>query len=248
MISGMIIVIKSIYVVIYIIIASIISLPLYLFVCIVGLFSKKKKAWYSQKIVKVLFSVLIFTIGVKIKAFGIENVPKDEPVLFVANHRGFVDIVAVYVTCPISVGFVSKKEIKKVPCFRTWMKFMNCIFLDRSNIKEGMKSILQGIDNIKNGHSMIIMPEGTRNKQEGLLPFKKGSFKMAEKTNCKIVPVAISNSDEVLEKHMPKVKKATVTIQYGQAIDYANLTKDEKKTIAVDVREVVLKMLDNVNK
>lgn len=240
--------IKSIYVVIYIIIASIISLPLYLFVCIVGLFSKKKKAWYSQKIVKVLFSVLIFTIGVKIKAFGIENVPKDEPVLFVANHRGFVDIVAVYVTCPISVGFVSKKEIKKVPCFRTWMKFMNCIFLDRSNIKEGMKSILQGIDNIKNGHSMIIMPEGTRNKQEGLLPFKKGSFKMAEKTNCKIVPVAISNSDEVLEKHMPKVKKATVTIQYGQAIDYANLTKDEKKTIAVDVREVVLKMLDNVNK
>jgi len=240
--------IKGIYVVIYIIIASIISLPLYLFVCIVGLFSKKKKAWYSQRIVRVFFKVLIFTIGVKVKASGMENVPKDEPVLFVSNHRGFTDIVAVYVSCPIQVGFVSKKEIKKVPCFRTWMKFMNCVFLDRANIKEGMKTILKAIDNIKNGYSMIIMPEGTRNKNEGVLPFKKGSFKLAEKTNCKIVPVAISNSDEVLEKHIPKVKSATVTIQYGQAIDYVNLTKEKKKTIATDVRELILEMLDNVNK
>ena len=238
--------IKGIYVVLYIAIVAILSMPLYLFVCIVGIFDKKKKAWYSQKIVSAIFKILIFTIGVKIEASGMEKVPRDEPVLFISNHRGFADIVAVYTTCPITVGFVSKKEVKKVPCLRTWMKFLNCLFLDRENIKEGLKTILQGIENIKNGYSMIIMPEGTRSKEEGVLPFKKGSFKMAEKTKCKIVPVAISNSDEVLEKHMPKVKACTVTIQYGDAIDYANLSKEEQKTIATDVRDVIIKMLDNI--
>ena len=90
---------------------------------------------------------------------------------------------------------------------------MNCLFLDRENMKESLKVILQGIEYIKEGHSIFIMPEGTRNQGEGLLPFKEGSLKMAEKTGCAIIPVALSNTDAVFERQKPWVKKAHVIIQ-----------------------------------
>lgn len=56
--------------------------------------------------------------------------------------------------------------------------------LNRDNIKEGMKTILKGIELIKNGSSVFIFPEGTRSKDEELLPFKEGSLKIAEKVNA----------------------------------------------------------------
>ena len=103
---------------------------------------------------------------------------------------------------------VSKKEIAKVPGLRIWMKFINCVFLDRENPREGIKAILKGIENIKSGISMFISPEGTRNSGEGLLEFKPGSLKMAEKTGCPIVPVAITNADKVFEDHLPWIQLA----------------------------------------
>ena len=69
-----------------------------------------------------------------------------------------------------------------MPLLRTWMRRLHCLFIDRENVKEALKTILAGIDNVKNGISMCIFPEGTRNKTDDLmLPFKEGSFKIAEK-------------------------------------------------------------------
>ena len=65
-------------------------------------------------------------------------------------------------------GYVAKKEMNKFLYVRRWMNNIQCLFLDRENMKEGLKTILKGIDNIKNGISVFIFPEGTRNKCDGI--------------------------------------------------------------------------------
>ena len=90
----------------------------------------------------------------------------------------FFDILLTYSRCPRLTGYVAKKEMEKIPLLSTWMRFVYCLFLDRENPKEGLKTILQAIDYVKQGISICIFPEGTRNKGEELsmLPFKEGAF------------------------------------------------------------------------
>ena len=117
--------IKFIMAVTYLLLVGIVSLPLYLVVNIIGKFNERKKVEVSQKIVVHFFRVMLAICGVKVDARGLENVPKDEAVLFMANHRGYFDILAVYATIPTLVGFISKKEIKKIPSVGVWMKYIN---------------------------------------------------------------------------------------------------------------------------
>lgn len=131
--------------------------------------------------------MILFLAGTKLTVIGEENVPKDQPVLYIGNHRSYFDIVITYARCPRLTGYVAKSEMLKVPLLRTWMKRLYCLFLDRSDIKQGLQTILTGIAQIKDGVSMCIFPEGTRNTNASeldLLPFHEGSLKMAEKTGC----------------------------------------------------------------
>ena len=159
--------------------------------------------------------------------------------MYVFNHRGFYDILAGYTTAPYPTAFVSKKEIGKVPMVSRWMKYMNCLFLDRSDIRQGLQTILQGVELLKNGTSVYIAPEGTRNTGEELLEFHAASFKLAEKSKCPIVPVALNNTDEVLEKHMPWIHKAHVIIEYCEPIYTEDLDRTQRKQLADNVRDIL---------
>ena len=147
-----------------------------------------------------MFRCLLKLAGVTITVKGEENIPKDTAVLYVGNHRSYFDILTGYTTVPTLLGFVAKKEMEKIPILRTWMANVNCLFLDRKNIKEGLKTILQGIEKVKNGISIWIFPEGTRNTNEDiteLLPFKEGSLKIAEKSGCPVIGQRLVNSGQL---------------------------------------------------
>lgn len=222
----------------------IISIPIYLIALIIGIFNHRAKVAFSQKLAKIGFTIVLFFAGTKRKVIGIENVPQDEAVLYAANHRGFADIPVGYITLPTLTGFVAKKELSKIPLMSWWMRNLNCLFLDRKNLKAGLKTILKGAEYMKQGYSMFIMPEGTRSQGADMLPFKEGSMKMAEKTGCAIIPVAITNSDAVFERQAPRVKKATVIMHYGKPIYPNDLDKEEKKHIGAYVRNIIEKMLE----
>ena len=88
--------------------------------------------------------------------------------------------------------------MEPIPLLSSWMKYLHCLFLDRKDIKAGMKTILTAIDEAKNGVSICIFPEGTRNKNESeldMLPFHEGSFKIATKSGCPIIPVSYTHLD-----------------------------------------------------
>ena len=66
--------------------------------------------------------------------------------LYVGNHRSYFDILVGYTKVPGLMGFVAKKEMEKIPLLSKWMLNVNCLFLDRNNIKRRFKTILAGIE------------------------------------------------------------------------------------------------------
>ena len=108
---------------------------------------------------------------------------------------------------------------------------------------EGLKTIKTAIEYVKKGISICIFPEGTRNKNGSeleMLPFHEGSFKIASKTSCAIVPMAIYNSAAIFEDHLPKVKKATVILEYCKPIYMKDLEKEDQKHIGAYTRNIIM--------
>lgn len=232
--------IRLILVAVFVFLFLVLSIPLMIIEWIIGKFNMDVKSRSSLAIVNWAFRCVIFLSGAKVTALGEENVPKDTPVLYVANHRSYYDIILTYVRVPRPTGYIAKKEMLKIPLLSNWMKNLHCLFLDRENIKEGMKTILSGIEKVKSGISICIFPEGTRNKEKDtFLPFHEGSFKIAEKAGCPIVPMTIVNSAAIFEDHLPKIKKAKVVIEYGKPIYPGELPKEERKFLGAGVQKII---------
>lgn len=236
----------------FLVIFFIISIPIYLMELLIGRFNYHAMVASSQKIVVGAFRIILFICGTKRTVIGQENVPKDEAVLYISNHRSYFDIPVAYTTVPTLTGFMAKKEIARIPFLSYWMRFLQCLFLDRDDIKQGLKTILKGIEQVKAGYSVFISPEGTRSQGTEMKPFKEGSFKIAEKTGCAIIPVSITNTDEAFENHAPWIRPAHVIIEYGKPIYPKELPKEQQKFLGAYVqgiiRETLIKNAPLVNK
>lgn len=234
--------IRFIIIVILVVGFLILSIPILIAEWLIGKFNPKARDISSLRIVQFMFKVILFVAGTRITVIGEEHVPKDVPVLYVGNHRSYFDIVLTYARCPGLTGYVAKDSMLKIPLLSTWMKRLYCLFLNRTDIKEGLKTILQGIEQIKSGISMCIFPEGTRNRSEDetqLMPFKEGSLKMAEKTGCPIIPMSINNTASIFEGHMPFVRPCHVILEYGEPIYPKELPKEQKKFLGAHCREII---------
>ncbi len=207
---------------------------------IIGKSNPALKDKSSKALVGWGFRCIQHLAGVKLIVKGQENIPTDTAVLYVGNHRSYFDIVLTLSLFPRVTGYVAKKEMDRVPILRLWMRNIHCLFLDRENIKEGLKTILKGVDEVKNGHSLCIFPEGTRNKvNDTFLPFHEGSFKIAEKGKVPIIPMTIVNSAGIFEDHLPKVKKGAVVIDFGEPIYLEKLDKQVRKSLATHVGNMI---------
>lgn len=207
---------------------------------IIGRFQKEKEDYQCLRMVQAAFKLMLKVTGADITVIGEEHVP-DGPVLFIGNHRSYFDILLTYSRCRRLTGYVAKKEMLRYPLLCSWMKRLYCLFLDRENPREGLKTILEAIEYVKRGVSICIFPEGTRNEGEELsiLPFHSGSFKIAEKSGCPIVPISMNNTAEIFENHFPRIKKTHVIIEYGQPIYMDQMEKEQKKNIAQYCQDLI---------
>ena len=241
---------RSVLIVIFVFFYLLLGLPVLGVMWIIGKFNSEWADKVQLRNVQWAFRCIIFLSGTKIDFIGEENVPADEAVLYIGNHRSFFDIIITYSRCPRLTGYISKKSIMKVPVLGLWMKRLHCLFLDREDIKQGLKVILAAIDQVKAGISICVFPEGTRCKNQDdptdVLPFKEGTFKIATKSKCKIVPMAIVGTNEIFEDHLPWVKKKHVVIRYGTPIDPATLSKEDQKHLGAYCRGVIVDMLKEI--
>lgn len=222
----------------------ILGIPLLGIEYLIGKKNPRKRDISSLRMVQWAFRVIYKICGVKLTVIGYENVPKDQAVLYVANHNSYFDIIISYSLCPDLTGYIAKDDVKKIPLLGAWMERLYCLFMNRDDMKQSLKIILQGIEYIKKGISICIFPEGTRGKTDEMIPFKEGSMKIAEKTGCPIIPIAISNTRSIVIDHIPHVKPAHVVLEYGKPIYPKELPKEERKALGRVTQNVIQEMLD----
>lgn len=224
---------RFIIVALFVVLFLILSIPLLIAEWIIGRFNPGLKDRSSLAIVNWAFRQVLRLAGVKVTYLGEERIPRDRPVLYIGNHRSYFDIVMTYVRVPRPTGYIAKIEMEKIPLLSSWMKNLHCLFLDRKDLKQGAKIILTAIGKIKDGVSICIFPEGTRNREaDTFLPFHAGSFKIAEKTGCPIIPMAINNAGSIFEDHIPKIRKTHVIIEYGEPILPRELSREDKRRLS----------------
>ncbi|SFB16395.1 1-acyl-sn-glycerol-3-phosphate acyltransferase [Lentibacillus halodurans] len=175
---------------------------------------------------------------------GREKLP-DGPVLIVANHQGLFDILTLLGHLEKPIGFIAKKEIKKLPIVSNWMKQLNCVFIDRSDRRQSVEAINQGIANLKEGRSIVIFPEGTRGKGSKLNSFKSGGLKLATKANVPIVPVAINGTYQLLESGKGCIGTSTITLTVIDPIYPDEYEDKTHRELAAEIQGIIENALDS---
>lgn len=228
---------------IFVVLFLVLSIPLMIYEKHHRKNNEEKADMESLRIVQWALRCVGFLSGMKLTVKGQENIPKEEAVLFAANHNGIFDVVAAYPLMERRTGFVAKDVVEKVPLLSVWMKRLHCLFLDRHDPRAGMQMILDSITLIKSGISVFIFPEGTRSKDGKIGEFKPGAVKMASKTGCAIIPVAITGTRECLEGRKFFRFRLPVSVTFGKPIYPKELEAEQQKFLAAYVQSKVEEML-----
>ncbi|WP_084245652.1 lysophospholipid acyltransferase family protein [Planomicrobium okeanokoites] len=180
----------------------------------------------------------------EVSVTGLELLPEG-PVLIVSNHEGNFDIPVILSSIPKPFGFISKKEVKKLPVIPVYMEDMNCVFIDRTDRRSALKSISDTAEKLKEGHSILIFPEGTRSKGNGLGEFKAGFMRIAADAGVPILPLAIQGTADIMEKNNNKIKPAQVRLKILEPIAHETFKSMPSKEAIQFVKDKIEAALQN---
>jgi 1-acyl-sn-glycerol-3-phosphate acyltransferase len=182
-----------------------------------------------------------FMSGIKLKVRGLENIPKNQPLIIVANHQGAADIPVLLGNIPVCFRFAVKKELFGLPVFGWYLRQAGYFPIDRALILSAYKMVEKIIEILKTGESVMIFPEGTRSRDGSLGEFKRGSLMAALKAGVPILPVAIDGSYNIMPRGTWLVRPTKVTLGIGKPI----LIKSEAEYDAKvkEVRDAIAALL-----
>ena len=181
--------------------------------------------------------------NVKIKSYGVENIPNKNGFMLFPNHQGMYDVLALLDVCPKPLSVVAKKEVAKIPLLKQLFKVMNVIFMDREDVRQSMQVIIEVSKQVAQGRNYIIFPEGTRSKNGNKVgEFKGGSFKAATKAKCPIVPVALIDSFKPFDTG--STKSITVQVHFLQPLMYEEYKDMKTNDIAEEVKRRIVEVIE----
>ena len=181
--------------------------------------------------------------GSTVEVSGTENLPKEGPVVFISNHQGNFDIPLIMSYIDMPKGFISKIEAKKIPIVVKWMELIHCVFMDRSTLKGSAGAIIEGIKVIKEGHSLVIFPEGTRSRGDQMGDYKHASFKLATKPGVPIVPITIDGSYKIMEQNHNKITPSHVKLTIHPTVTTKGLSKEALEALPEQVMTTIASAL-----
>ncbi|MGL4668784.1 MAG: lysophospholipid acyltransferase family protein [Saezia sp.] len=153
--------------------------------------------------------------------------------IYFANHRSHADAVLLWSALPSGI----RRQTRPVAGADYWLtnavkryvaeKVFQCVLIDRERSENGPDPIEQMVEALDAGASLIIFPEGTRNLEEGVKPFKSGLYHLAKaRPEVELVPVWLENMGRVMPKGAVIPVPLICTLNFGEAM---HLTTDESK-------------------
>ena len=177
--------------------------------------------------------------GIWVKVEGREKIIADKTYVFVANHSNALDIAFTGSCINHYYKPLVKKELLSTPVLGQLLR-MTSLAVDRKDAESRKKSTIKMIDWLKNGLSLLIFPEGTRNRTE--LPLKEfydGAFKVAIESKASIAPIVLINIRGLQEATSLMVKPGLVTMRFLDPIDTTNMTNDDVESLKNKVHQQI---------
>ena len=183
--------------------------------------------------------------GCKANVTGLENIPKDRAVVFAANHQGDYDVPLTMVYLGAPPAMVAKIETSKIPMVRTWMKLLDCIFIDRKDPRQAITA-MRGADKIlESGRNIVVFPEGTRSRGDHMNEFKTGVFKIPFSCGAPIVPVVIDGSYKIMEANHNLMCPGTVNVKVLPMIETAGMDRAAQKALPGEIARMIAEAKGN---
>ena len=159
-------------------------------------------------------------VNINLNIKGKNNIP-NIPVLYICNHASMLDSFILFTSVDEPIGCVVADEPvwRSMPIVSTWAKLTKCVYINREENREGIKSINEAANNILNGQSMAIFPEGdltwVKDPNAVISDFRNGALKIAYKAKCPIVTLVIKNSKGTYEGFQPigKINSNSVEVE-----------------------------------
>jgi 1-acyl-sn-glycerol-3-phosphate acyltransferase len=177
--------------------------------------------------------------GIEVHTKGLANIPTEKPVVYVANHQSFFDILTLGATLPGTFRFVAKRELKKIPIMAGSLKAAGHIYIDRQRRQSAFGSYQKAAEIVKGGVSALVFGEGTRSRTGNLLPFKKGPFVLAIAAQVPVLPVYCAHTFGILPKGEWRIHPHPVTLYFGEPIPTAGMDYEDRKDLLKKTQRVI---------
>lgn len=150
-----------------------------------------------EKVIRTWSRLFMISAGVRLEITGKDKIDTEGQYVFLANHLSNLDIPAMFLTAPVPIRYLAKKEVYKIPFVAMAMRKIGIVKVDREGGSAIHSEVNAGVAAAKaRGHSLIIFPEGTRSTTGELRAFKKGAFRIAIANQLTVVPITIAGTWE----------------------------------------------------
>ncbi|MCH8054962.1 MAG: 1-acyl-sn-glycerol-3-phosphate acyltransferase [Deltaproteobacteria bacterium] len=194
-----------------------VTFPISFLIVSLALFDRKGK--FAYKISWFWTWAILKIGGIRLKIQGLDRLDPSRQYIFMVNHQSNIDIPVLVQSLPkFQLRWLAKRELLIVPLFGWALWASRNVVVDRSNRLKAMGSFRKAKEKIEEGISMVFFPEGTRSPGGQLLPFKRGGFVLAVRTQTPIVPVTINGSRTVLPKGDWRIRGGEIEVIVSEPV------------------------------
>jgi 1-acyl-sn-glycerol-3-phosphate acyltransferase len=167
----------------------------------------------ADSICRLWARILLAGMGVKIRGSGLERIDQGSSHVIISNHQSHFDILALVTVLPVSIRWVIKKELRKIPLFGYATEAMRNVYVDRSDPAQAVQSLQEGIRTLPPGCSLLFFAEGTRSPDGRIGAFKKGGFRTARIVQWPLLPVVVRGSRRILPRDEMEFRSGTIEVE-----------------------------------
>lgn len=187
--------------------------------------------WWSR--------LVCWTALCRIKTKGHENLDPKQSYVFIANHQGYFDVFLVYGFLNQNIKWVQKQSLRKIPFVGKASEIAGHVFVDNSSVASRAKTINRAKEQIVDGVSMMMFPEGARTLDGKLQRFKRGAYQVAYDMKLPIVPLTINGPYDVLRRNTKTMKPGKLELIIHRPIPTEHLTEEDIPALMEQTKNII---------
>ena len=180
--------------------------------------------------------------GVSLKVCGAEQMSTARSYVVMSNHLSWADIVALFVGLPVMPGFLAKKELDRIPFLSAALRWGGHVLIDRGRHDRAMAALDAAAQQVRDGKTVLIFPEGTRGSSETVGSFKGGGFRLARAAEVPIVPVGLRGTRGVFPRESFLIRPGAIELHIGRPIEFSEYKDFDHEELTAHVRREVMQL------